>query len=161
MNEIRMASKILSAFTFTVLTISCAKKAEMRTVLVPQIGAEIPCHVEPNQMHFTSSSSWSSMCSIVVDSVEYDLYSHDYKTIERIATHDFKFQTKEGIGVGSTLKDVLAKGGTEVWCEPGWSCQSELPSGWYAVFPPMIYNPARSNQYPTESSRVVELFRER
>jgi hypothetical protein len=46
-----------------------------------------------------------------------------------------EFLTPEQLRTGSTLRDVLAAGGSEIRNERGWYRYSILPSGWRAAFP--------------------------
>jgi hypothetical protein len=58
-----------------------------------------------------------------------------------ISTKDAGFRTPEGIGLGSSLKEVREESGGEVQCAAGWTCFLTLPSGWSAGFSTVHSNP--------------------
>ena len=81
-----------------------------------------------------SSANIAPVFKIEVQSYEFEVATGYGERIDWVSTTDRRFRTPEGIGVGSSMKEVSRRVDAEVLGIPGWACFVELPSGWKAAF---------------------------
>ena len=124
---------------------------------LPRLGDHFVVPENTTQVMTSSSQTWPSRI-IQVDQISYVVAVNQYFQVVYISTHDSRFRTPEGLGLNSTLAQVLATGGRPVVYETGWAHYSELPSGWCAAF----YGPLPDLfKAPTSDTKVSHYFKRR
>jgi hypothetical protein len=136
-------------------TAACMTAGSRAGSTVPQLGMRMPCKPKAGAEYVIASAQTSPGCSAVVAGTEFFFGTADKRSVAFVSTSDRKFRTPEGVAVGSTLSEVLSKGGGPVVAEPGWGYYSVLPSGWVALFPGV---PGVAGASPTADSVVIEVF---
>lgn len=87
-----------------------------------------------SRQYAIAPSQFSPFATFTDGSVEYKAAVDNSDRVIYLETSSPTFRTGEGLGVGSTLKQILAAGGKPVIYETGWAQYSMLPSGWCARF---------------------------
>jgi hypothetical protein len=100
----------------------------------PKVGDVMPCAFSESIHYAISSSQFVYGCEYIFNGINYFVGTIDKSHISYISTTDTLFKSPEGIHVGSTHKDVLKKGGSEIMEEIGFAYLSKLPSGWYVSY---------------------------
>lgn len=124
---------------------------------VPQLGSHLNLK-NKSEMTMIASAQMSPSETRRIGGISYLFAVDDQNRVIYIQSQDPSFRTPEGLGVGSTLDQIIAGGGRTVVYETGWAHYSELPSGWCAMFygpPPDLF------KAPTPTSKVSGFFKRR
>ena len=123
-------SLILLLFGNSATLLGCRDQNE----LAPRLGDPLDCAPSHDTMFAISPAQFVKGCSISKSGVKYFVGSIDGKTIDFVSTQDSNFRTPEGVRLGSSIREVILAGGTQIYEEPSWAYLSRLPSGWSAKF---------------------------
>jgi hypothetical protein len=128
----------------------------------PDLGQPFPC--VPTGLMMIKSAQFSPTCKVVYNRIPFDVagdFGWDQTVplgarVVYVAVDDPRFQTREGIHVGSSLADVLKTGAMTPKPEPGWAFHTRLDSGWNAAF---VVGPELTGEPLPADSRVAWMFK--
>jgi hypothetical protein len=121
-----------------------------------EIGEECPCDADSGEMVLISAGRFAESCQVTVQEVPFTVARDRAGRIVYVDVADTRFETADGIRVGSTLADVLKAGAAVPQKEPGWAFHTLLPSGWRAAF---TTGESLTDETPDGDSKVRWLFR--
>ncbi len=121
---------ILSLIALSEMRQGCAHREKS----APRVGDTLDCHPSHDMMFAISASQFVKGCRVTRSGVNFLEGSIDGKTVDFVSTQDSTFTTSEGVHVGSSFREVVLAGGTQIQEEPSWAYFSRLPSGWSARY---------------------------
>ena len=123
----------VAAFLAMLSILACTSSRTLNLAFVPELGEMLnagPAH----RLLMTSSADLRPVYDVRVGETTYQVCTSPDGHVVYIDTHDSRFRTPEGLGVGASLAKLRRVATGQPICERGWATWISLPSGWNAGF---------------------------